>query len=103
MEAHKFKTPSELLLFMNLCNGTRGEKRWCHQEWTLQSNWCLIRHNHYHSSEHSPAYQTPAVVLLIYDLSLSSNILNIINTITQSRLVIGRESEVVGVDSQWLL
>ena len=49
----KMKTQSGLLLSKDLCNGTGEEKRW-HQKWTLQPNLCLIRHNHYHSSEHSP-------------------------------------------------
>ena len=61
----KMKTQSGLLLSKDLCNGTGEEKRWCHQKWTLQPNLCLIRHNHYHSSDHSPVYQTPAVVLLM--------------------------------------
>ena len=64
---------------------------------------CLIRHNHYHSLEHSPVYISDSCCGSAYDLSLSSNILSIINTITQSTLVRGRESEVVGVDCHWLL
>ena len=88
---------TELLLSIILCNGTGEETRWCHMNITQ----FVSNQTQSLSFLRTQSCLSDSCCGSTYDLSLSSNTLGIINTITQSRLYKGEK--VVGVDCQWLL